>query len=60
VDLEAHLHRNGTRIVKVFLICRRRNKRKRFIERIDEPEKNGIQPRGHSRKEILEGLYAGL
>ena len=40
VDLEAHLHRNGTRIVKVFLHLSKEEQRKRFIERIDEPEKN--------------------
>jgi PPK2 family polyphosphate:nucleotide phosphotransferase len=40
VDLERHLHRNGTRIVKVFLHLSRDEQRKRFLERIDEPEKN--------------------
>jgi polyphosphate kinase 2 (PPK2 family) len=40
VDLEEHLHRNGTRIVKVFLHLSKDEQRKRFIERIDEPDKN--------------------
>jgi PPK2 family polyphosphate:nucleotide phosphotransferase len=40
VDLEDHLHRNGTRLVKVFLHLSRKEQRKRFLERIDEPEKN--------------------
>jgi PPK2 family polyphosphate:nucleotide phosphotransferase len=40
VDLEAHLHRNGTRIIKVFLHLSKDEQRKRFLERIDEPEKN--------------------
>jgi PPK2 family polyphosphate:nucleotide phosphotransferase len=40
VDLEAHLHRNGTRIVKFFLHLSKDEQRKRFLERIDEPEKN--------------------
>jgi PPK2 family polyphosphate:nucleotide phosphotransferase len=40
VDLEEHLHRNGTRIVKVFLHLSKDEQRKRFLERIDEPEKN--------------------
>jgi PPK2 family polyphosphate:nucleotide phosphotransferase len=40
VDLEEHLYRNGTRIVKVFLHLSRNEQRKRFLERIDEPEKN--------------------
>ena len=40
VDLEAHLHRNGTRIVKMFLHLSKDEQRKRFLERIDEPDKN--------------------
>jgi PPK2 family polyphosphate:nucleotide phosphotransferase len=40
VDLEAHLYRNGTRIVKIFLHLSKNEQRKRFLERIDEPEKN--------------------
>jgi len=40
VDLEAHLHRNGTRIVKVFLHQSKDEQRKRFLERIESPDKN--------------------
>jgi PPK2 family polyphosphate:nucleotide phosphotransferase len=40
VDLEEHLHRNGTRIVKVFLHLSKDEQRKRFLERIDESDKN--------------------
>ena len=40
VDLERHLHRNGTRIVKVFLHLSEGEQRKRFLERLDEPDKN--------------------
>ena len=40
VDLEDHLHRNGTRIVKMFLHLSKEEQRKRFLERIDEPDKN--------------------
>ena len=40
VDLEAHLHRNGTRIIKFFLHLSKEEQRKRFIERIDDPQKN--------------------
>lgn len=40
VNLEEHLHRNGTRIVKFFLHISKEEQRKRFIERIDNPEKN--------------------
>jgi PPK2 family polyphosphate:nucleotide phosphotransferase len=39
-DLEKHLHRNGTRTVKIFLHLSYEEQRKRFLERIDEPEKN--------------------
>jgi len=40
VDFEAHLHRNGTRIIKIFLHLSKDEQRKRFLARIDEPEKN--------------------
>jgi PPK2 family polyphosphate:nucleotide phosphotransferase len=40
VDLESHLYRNGTRTVKVFLHLSQGEQRKRFLERIDEPDKN--------------------
>ncbi len=40
VDLERHLHANGTRIIKFFLHLSKEEQRKRFLERIDEPEKN--------------------
>jgi len=40
VDLEEHLHRNGTRIIKVFLHLSKDEQRKRFLERIDEADKN--------------------
>lgn len=40
VELENHLHRNGTRIIKVFLHQSKDEQRKRFIKRIDAPEKN--------------------
>jgi len=40
VDLENHLHRNGTRIIKFFLHLSKEEQRKRFIDRIDEPDKN--------------------
>lgn len=40
VDAERHLHRNGTRIVKIFLHLSKDEQRKRFLARIDEPDKN--------------------
>lgn len=39
-DLERHLHRNNTRIVKFFLHLSKEEQRRRFLARIDEPEKN--------------------
>jgi len=40
VDLENHLYRNGTRIIKFFLHLSKEEQRKRFLDRIDEPDKN--------------------
>jgi len=40
VDLESHLYRNGTRIIKFFLHLSKDEQRKRFLERIDEPDHN--------------------
>jgi PPK2 family polyphosphate:nucleotide phosphotransferase len=40
VDLENHLYRNGTRTIKFFLHLSKEEQRKRFLQRIDEPEKN--------------------
>jgi PPK2 family polyphosphate:nucleotide phosphotransferase len=40
VDLERHLSRNGTRIIKIYLHLSKEEQRKRFFERIDHPEKN--------------------
>jgi PPK2 family polyphosphate:nucleotide phosphotransferase len=40
VDLEAHLHDNGTRIVKFFLHISPQEQCKRLLERIDDPRKN--------------------
>ncbi len=39
-DFEEHLHRNGTRIIKFFLHLSKNEQRKRFLERIDDKEKN--------------------
>ena len=39
-NLERHLHVNGTRIVKFFLHLSKDEQRRRFLARIEEPEKN--------------------
>jgi len=40
IDLEEHLHRNGTRIIKFFLNLSKKEQAKRFLERIDQMENN--------------------
>lgn len=40
VDLEAHLHRNGTKVIKFFLHLSKDEQANRFRDRIDEPENN--------------------
>lgn len=40
VDLERHLYHNGTRTIKIFLHLSYEEQRKRFLERIDEPDKH--------------------
>jgi PPK2 family polyphosphate:nucleotide phosphotransferase len=40
MELEKHLHRNGTRIVKFYLHVSKDEQRERFLQRIDEPNKN--------------------
>jgi len=39
-DLEKHLHRNGTRIIKFFLHLSKEEQRQRFLARIDNEDKN--------------------
>ena len=40
VDLERHLHGNGTRVVKFFLHLSKKEQRLRFLARLDNPDKN--------------------
>jgi PPK2 family polyphosphate:nucleotide phosphotransferase len=52
LELEKHLHRNGTRIVKFFLHLSKEEQRRRFLARLEDPDKNwkfslaDIQERG--------------
>jgi PPK2 family polyphosphate:nucleotide phosphotransferase len=39
-NLEDHLHRNGTRVIKFFLHLSKDEQKKRFLKRIDDPHKN--------------------
>ncbi len=40
MHMENHLDRNGTRIIKFFLHLSEKEQQKRFLQRIDDPEKN--------------------
>jgi PPK2 family polyphosphate:nucleotide phosphotransferase len=40
VNLEKHLDRNGTRTIKFFLHLSKEEQRKRFLDRIEKPDKN--------------------
>ena len=40
VDMEKHLHRNGTETIKIFLHLSYEEQRKRFLARIEVPDKN--------------------
>jgi PPK2 family polyphosphate:nucleotide phosphotransferase len=53
VHLEDHLHRSGTRILKFFLHLSKEEQRKRFLKRIDTPEKNWK----FSRADVEERKY---
>jgi polyphosphate kinase 2 (PPK2 family) len=57
VDMEEHLHRNGTRIVKFYLHISKEEQRKRFLERIDNPEKNWKFNRGDIEERKLWKQY---
>ena len=52
-DMEAHLERNGTRVVKFFLHVSKDEQRERFLARIDEPDKNWK----FSRQDVEERKY---
>jgi PPK2 family polyphosphate:nucleotide phosphotransferase len=40
VNFESHMHLNGTSIIKLFLHLSQEEQRKRFLKRIDDPERN--------------------
>jgi PPK2 family polyphosphate:nucleotide phosphotransferase len=58
-NLERHLYVNGTRIIKFFLHLSKEEQRKRFLARIDEPQKNwkfslaDIKERGYWKRYTL-------
>ncbi|MEO6750833.1 MAG: ADP-polyphosphate phosphotransferase [Opitutus sp.] len=56
-DSEAHLHRNGTRILKFFLHLSKEEQRERLLARIDEPEKNWKFSLGDVKERALWDHY---
>ncbi|MBM2802448.1 MAG: phosphate--nucleotide phosphotransferase [Deltaproteobacteria bacterium] len=56
-DLESHLHGNGTRIIKFFLHLSKEEQRKRFLARIDEPDKNWKFSMGDMKERELWSDY---
>jgi PPK2 family polyphosphate:nucleotide phosphotransferase len=57
VDLENHLHRNGTRIIKFFLHISKEEQKKRLLKRIDDPEKNWKVAAGDVTERALWNEY---
>jgi len=53
LNLEKHLHRNGTRVVKFFLHLSKEEQRKRFLARIEDPHKNWKLTRDDIRERDL-------
>jgi len=60
VDFERHLHRNGTRVVKFFLHLSRDEQRRRFLARLDDPEKNWKFSAADLAERLLAGVHARL
>ncbi len=54
-ELEAHLHGNGTRVIKFFLHQSKEEQRRRLLARLDDPEKNWK----FSEADITERQYWG-
>ena len=61
VNLESHLDRNGTRIIKFFLHLSKEEQRKRFLDADRDPGKElEILDGGYRGAEILESVHEGL
>ncbi len=56
-NFEKHLTRNGTLILKFFLHVSKEEQKKRFLERIDTPEKNWKFAGGDLKERALWGDY---
>jgi PPK2 family polyphosphate:nucleotide phosphotransferase len=57
VNMEKHLYRNGTRILKFFLHLSKDEQRKRLLARIDEPDKNWKFNAGDLKERALWDHY---
>jgi len=57
LDFEKHLYRNGTKVLKFFLHISKEEQRKRFISRIDDPEKNWKFNEADMQERDLWGEY---
>lgn len=56
-ELEKHLHRNGTCVVKFYLHLSKEEQRKRFLSRIEDPHKNWKLSQDDIRERDLWGEY---
>lgn len=56
-DFEKHLARNGTKIVKIFLYVSKEEQKKRFLDRINEEEKNWKFSLGDLKERALFNEY---
>lgn len=57
VDSERHLHRSGTRTIKIFLHLSKEEQRRRFLDRIDDPNKNWKLSRSDVKERKLWDRY---
>ncbi len=57
LNLEKHLHRNGTRVIKFFLHLSKEEQRKRFLARIEDPHKNWKLSAADTRERDLWKKY---
>lgn len=56
-NFEKHLAQNGTTIIKIFLNVSKKEQKKRFLDRIDEPEKNWKFSLGDLQERALFDQY---
>lgn len=57
VDFEKHLSRNGTKIIKIFLNVSKEKQKERFLDRINEEDKNWKFSMGDLRERALWEEY---